>query len=107
MAMHGPRDQLLPGARLAEDADRNVAASNASDESEDLAHSRGVADDPIDGLALRHGHALVLFDDAAHAVMLGARAEEGRQRIARFVRPAADAVDEEQLTIAADDPVAL
>src|SRR5258706_1908462 len=105
--MHGARDQLLAGARLAEDADRDVAASHAGDEGENLAHGRRVADEPVDDLALGHGHALVLLDDAAHTVMFGARAEECRQRIARFRRPAADAVDEEQLAIAADDPIGL
>src|SRR5258706_15692489 len=37
--------------------------------------------------------------------MLGPRAEERRQRIARFRRPGADPFDEKQLAIAAGDPV--
>ena len=105
MTVNGARGQFLARARLAEDADRNVAARHARDEREDLAHDRRVADDAVDGLALGDRYVLVLFDDAAHAVMLGARAEERGQRVARFRSPGVDAVDEEQFAFAADDPI--
>src|SRR4051794_41636935 len=107
MAVDGARRQLLAGSRLAEDADRDVAARHARDQREDLAHGRRVADDALDRLALRDRDALVLLDDAAHAVMLGARAEERGQRVARFRGPRVNAVDEEQFAVAADDPVLL
>ena len=103
--MDGARRQLLAGTGLAEDAHGHVASCHAGDEREDFAHERGVADDAFDRFAPGDGHAFVLFDDAAHAVMLGAGAEEGGQRVARFGIPRVDAVDEEQLSVAAENPI--
>src|SRR5436305_10173424 len=105
--MNGARGQLLARAGLAEDAHRNVAAGDARDEREDLAHGRRVSDDAVDRFALRDGDGLVLLDDAAHAVMFGARAEERRERVARFGRPRADAVDEQQLAFADENTIRL
>src|SRR5947209_1107284 len=107
LAVNGVRDELLPRSRLAADADRDVAPREAGDERKDLAHQRRLADDSLHRVVLRLSRALLLLDDAAEAVVLGARAEDRGERVARFRRPARQPLDEQQLALAADDPVAV
>src|ERR1043165_9070272 len=104
VAVDGARDELLAGAGLAEDADRDVAAGDAGDEREDVAHRRRVADDAVDG-RFPFRLALFLLDDAAEAVVLGAEAEERGDGVARRGGPGVGSVDVEEFALAAAQPI--
>ena len=105
--MDGARHELLAGAGLPEDADRDVALRDPRDQGKDLPHGERLPDDAVDGLGAGRRCRLVLRDDALQAVLLGARPDDRGQGFPPFHRPAADAVDVEQLAFAEGEPVGL
>ena len=98
-------DQLFPRSGLAEDADRDVARGDALDEREDRAHERRLSDHSFNALVARRCGRFFLLQDSAQAVILGARPEQSGNRLARCFRPGAGAFDEQELAIAAPQPV--
>src|SRR6185436_16671026 len=76
VAVNRARDQLLAGAGLAEDADRDVAAGDARHQRANLAHHGRIADDAVEEARMRgRPRTFFLFENAAQSLVLGARAE--------------------------------
>src|SRR5213075_857272 len=70
-----------------------------------LAHQWRLADDAVADVARGLACRLLLLDDSAQSLVLRAGVEKRGERVARIGRPHVDAVDEQQLAIAAYRPI--
>ena len=102
LPVDGARHELLAGAGFAAHADGDVAPRHLRHQRENVAHQRRLADDAFDDLARHVARALLLLDDAAQAMVLGASAEDRGQCVARL---GIESVDVQQLAIAARGPI--